>query len=110
MISIEDAMDRLGLEREEVIEFLQDFLGYGRDDLTGIREALRKQDYEAATKRAHSIKGAAANLSLDAVSTTAAAIEIKARNQDLEGISELTDRLADQIEEVAAYLSDAFGK
>lgn len=109
MISIEDAIERLGLEQEEVIEFLDDFLGYGREDLAGIREALARRDHEAVAKRAHSIKGASSNLSLDSVSATAAAIEAKARNEDLEGAAELAERLAGQIDEVAAYLADTFG-
>lgn len=109
MISVEDAMERLGLEQEEVMEFLNDFLGYGREDLAEIREALARSDHETIAKKAHSIKGASSNLCLDSVSTTAAAIEAKARSENLEGASELTDELADQIEEIAAYLSDASG-
>ena len=109
MTYIEDSMERLGLELEEVVEFLNDFLGYSREDLAGIREALAKRDHEALAKRAHSIKGASSNLGLDSVSSTAAALEAKARSEDLEGSAQLADTLASQIDQVAAHLAETYG-
>lgn len=61
-IDYADAMERFGendaLFRRLAIKYLDD------DHLNGLIAAMESQDYEAAYKNAHSLKGVAGNLSL----------------------------------------------
>lgn len=109
MFPIKEVMTRLGLEEDEVLEFLDDFLTYSLEDLAEMRKGLATRDHEGIARRAHSIKGASSNLSLESVSSLAAAIEKMARSGDLHSAEELVETLESHFDEIAAYLADKHG-
>ncbi|MDR3603999.1 MAG: Hpt domain-containing protein [Desulfomonilaceae bacterium] len=76
MITIEELTEELGIDREDVVEFISVFLDYTEnEDLPALLEGINKRDAEVVRKRAHSIKGAALNLMLSEISSLAAQLE-----------------------------------
>ena len=80
--------ETLGLDTEECREILSLFIETTLSDLDALERAIRRRDLSAALQASHSIKGAAANLGLDEISSFAGGVETKARNGTLEGAEE----------------------
>ncbi|MEW6349972.1 MAG: Hpt domain-containing protein [Thermodesulfobacteriota bacterium] len=94
MLRINEVAEERGLDREDVIEFLNDFVDFTENsDLPGLKEALARSDPEAVKEKAHSIKGAAANLKLDQIASTARELEFRSKAGNLEHVQELVDDL-----------------
>lgn len=68
-----------GLDPEEVIELLRLFCDTSRADLEQMGEAFETGDFRQICDRAHSVKGAALNLSLRDLASAAASVEDCAR-------------------------------
>ena len=76
MITIEELAEELGIDREDVFEFVSVFLDYTEnEDLPALVEGINNRDAEVVRKRAHSIKGAALNLMLSEISSLAGQLE-----------------------------------
>ena len=76
MITIEELAEELGIDREDVFEFVSVFLDYTEnEDLPALLEGIKNRDAEVVRKRAHSIKGAALNLMLSEISSLAGQLE-----------------------------------
>lgn len=106
-VPINAIAEELGIEEEEVIEFLVDFLDYTEtEDLVGLTEALSGGDAAAVRKRAHSIKGAALNLKLVEVAGLAEQIEKKGQAaKDLVEVPDLVEMIKHQIKGIREFLS-----
>lgn len=105
MKAIDDAADSLGLDREEVCEFMADFLEIAREDVAALRSATREEHMAVIRSRAHSVKGAALNLSLREIGDTALELEDKAKSNDPSEMADLVERLAGQLEELSRQLT-----
>jgi HPt (histidine-containing phosphotransfer) domain-containing protein len=107
IVPIKAIAEELGIEEDEVMEFLQDFLDYTEtEDLVGLTAALNSGDCDLVEKRAHSIKGAALNLKLVEVAGLSAQIEKKGLATDLEGVPELVDLLKDELKGVREFVQN----
>jgi HPt (histidine-containing phosphotransfer) domain-containing protein len=73
----------LELDEEEYRAILELFVEASRSDLAVIKAAVAHGDALAASRAAHSLKGAAANLGLSEMSSTAHTIEEKSRDSRL---------------------------
>lgn len=105
IVPIETIADDLGIEKEEVIEFLHEFLDYTMaEDLPGMKEALHRADSESMGRRAHSIKGAALNLKLQEAARLSAEIENKSLATDLDGLGGLVNLLEHHLNDIRAFL------
>lgn len=110
MISIDTIAAEHDLDREDVIELLEDFLHYTEtQDLVALQEALAIGDHEVMRDRAHSIKGAALNLKLSDIAECAKKIENACRTGNLDGVSELMEALVAHVNALPAELDDARG-
>lgn len=106
MIAIKEIADERGLDEEDVIEFLHDFLDYTeQQDLVGLREGLEAGDCLKVRSNSHSIKGAALNLKLDDIASFAEKIEKKSAAEDLTGVPELLNALTDRMRLVKDFLN-----
>lgn len=76
---IESLAGTTGLDPEEVIELLRLFCDTSRADLEQMGEAFESGDFRQICDRAHSVKGAALNLSLGDLARAAASVEDCAR-------------------------------
>jgi HPt (histidine-containing phosphotransfer) domain-containing protein len=107
MIPLEEIAGERGLDPEDVIELLQDFLEYTEgEDLAALRAALASGDIPAGRRAAHSIKGAALNLQLTEIGVTARDIEDTCASGSFEGVPELVTKLAECMIEVRRFLQD----
>ena len=108
MISIDQMAAEQGLDREDVIELLEDFLEYTQtEDLVGLQEAFARSEFDAVRERAHSIKGAALNLKLTDIADCAKKIEAACDTGKLEGVDALVQTLAVHVKNLPAEIEQA---
>ncbi len=83
---IDRALDETGLTLEDYIPLLDLFFTSSRDELRSLADATARGDAATATRNAHSVKGAAANMRAEAIRTAAEAAEQAAKRGDLEAV------------------------
>ncbi|HHN73889.1 MAG TPA: Hpt domain-containing protein [Acidobacteria bacterium] len=103
-VDLEDGLARAGDDREFYKELLEIFL----DDVPGrmeqLRSAIAAGQADEVASVAHSIKGAAANLSALAIRDTALNIETQARNENLSDAPALAGTLEVEIGRLTEFL------
>ncbi len=82
------ALEQAGGDEEILAELLELFRHSARADLEKIKDGVAKNDPVAMGEAAHSIKGAAASLGVEAVRRVAYEIEKAGRGGDLSGASQ----------------------
>lgn len=93
--------ESLGLEEDEYIEMLDIFLESGEADLNRLGEALTKNDLQKAHEASHSFKGSAGSMGLDRLFELSREIDDKCRKGDVEGVSDMFNRLHREFNEVS---------
>jgi CheY-like chemotaxis protein len=88
-------------ERELVDTFVQS----GDRCLADIVAALKVQDLDTIGKRAHSLKGASANMHAHTLSAAAASLEVAARGHLVHEIDALVDQLRERLQAVNEQLT-----
>ena len=88
----------LQMDEDEVAELIDLFVTTTLRDMDKIREALKDEDAEKAAGAAHSIKGAAANMTLQAISSIAKQAETHARQGRLDSMEQMLTQLSREIE------------
>lgn len=97
IVDMESAMSRFGDDREFYRELIGDFLNYVPGKIKALEDAMRTRDRENIQSYAHSIKGAAGNLSARKVFSTALRIENKGSDGDLADVPLLIEELKSEI-------------
>lgn len=88
-----------GIPEELYNELVHDFLAQAHEQIQVISEALQKNDFNAAAKVAHSLKGSSGNLRIHAVQNLAQYIELQAKeNADRKVLEEHTRMLGSALE------------
>ena len=90
----------MGLEEDEFIEVLALFVEVSESDLLNMAIGLKNEDAESVSNSAHSIKGAALNLGLTGIANIAQSVEMKAREDNLQGVSEATHVIREKLDEI----------
>lgn len=107
MIPIDEIAREQGLDPEDVMELLADFLDYSEEqDLESLRDGIRKDDLTLARNAAHSIKGAALNLKLFEIAKIAQRIESMCDAGTFQGLSELYEDLTLNFKALRAASAD----
>jgi HPt (histidine-containing phosphotransfer) domain-containing protein len=101
-MNIDKLAENLGLEPDEYMEVLELLVDSGKTDIDSLEEAIAAGSAEGVVAAAHSIKGASANLGLTELSEAAKDMELNAREQNLDGMSEKIQVLKEKFEPVAA--------
>ncbi len=96
-VDMESAMTRFGNDKEFFKEMLREFLNYIPEQIKALEEAAKSQDAALVQKNAHSIKGAAGNLSAKKIFSVALNIENMGRNKDISGVLPLIEDLKSEI-------------
>ncbi len=104
-LDLEDGLARAGGEKDFYKELLELFLEDVPQRLTELSSALGANDAARVASAAHSIKGAAANLSAMPVRETAYALETKGRSADLDGAPQLLTQLESEIRRLAEFVA-----
>ena len=97
-MNIKKLAEDLGLEEEEYLELFKLFIETGRSDLEKLQTAIKARDTEQIANTAHSLKGACGNLGFMELHEIAGEIIEKARNNQLEGISESFNALKEKFD------------
>jgi CheY-like chemotaxis protein len=86
-------------------ELIAAFVSSGDQCLAEIVEALKTQDLETVSRRAHSLKGASANLHAFALSSAASELEEAARAKSVAAVDPLVARLRERLAAVNQQLA-----
>jgi len=88
-IDLQKIADELGFELEDIEMLVGIFISSAYDSLNDLKKAIDSHDCKTMYNAAHSIKGSAANLTLDFISNKARKIEIDAKLlNDIDYLSE----------------------
>ena len=96
-------MGNRSVAQKVVKAFLQDAVS----QLSGLRTELENGDATSVRRRAHTIKGAAANVSADALRAVALEAEQAATAGALENVAGLVPRMEEQLEKLRTALDHA---
>ena len=77
-------LERVEGDQELLTEMIHLFQGDAPNLLAGMRDALQRGDMTVLERSAHSLKGAASNLSAEATTAAALQLEKDAKNKDAE--------------------------
>lgn len=102
-VDLEDALTRAGDDREFFKELLDLFLSDIEERLQELDQAAREMNAAKVAATAHSLKGAAANLSALRVRDAAWEIETRGRAGHLEGVLPLIGGLRDAVAGLAEF-------
>jgi HPt (histidine-containing phosphotransfer) domain-containing protein len=79
-LDIQKIADSLEFDLEDVQMLIEVFLESTNEILIRLKTAIENEDFESIHQEAHSIKGSAANLTLNDIAELAKEIELSARN------------------------------
>jgi HPt (histidine-containing phosphotransfer) domain-containing protein len=84
------------------LELVKGFVKDGKSFLSEAKQALAAKDWVTLANKAHQIKGASASVAVQSMSEIAVNLDERAKDQNLEGASELVAQLEQILEQVAA--------
>ena len=98
--------ERLGLEEDEFLELTELFIETGNSDLSKLQSAIEQENIQEVVKSAHSIKGASGNLGFTDIFEVAKVIEMKARENTLEGAADGANTMKDKLDLLAESFNE----
>jgi len=98
-------MARFGGDKEFYKEMLLEFLNYVPEQLTSLQDAADAGEADKVQKYAHSIKGAAGNLSAQRIFSIALNIESKGHERQIAGISGLIGDLKSEMSRLRDFIA-----
>ena len=101
-INLKRMAENVGLEENEYASLLALFIETTSHCLSELKYAIRNRDSKKVYETIHTIRGAAENLGILDISEIAKAIEIKARQNILDGAEEATECLVKELENITA--------
>jgi len=102
---LESARD-LGIETAEFLELTELFLNTSYCDLDNLSTAIDQEDFQAAVKAAHSIKGAAGNLGFNNIYEKAKTAEVEASQGLLEKNGLVISSIRDMLDCIGDYIKE----
>ncbi len=103
-VNLEEALERCAGDREFLDEMLTDFLDLAKNQITEISRSIEDSDAESLTEKAHSIKGASANLGAEQFAQTALELERCGKESQLDNANALLGKLNEQLREVEEFV------
>ena len=104
-VDMKAAMSRFGGDKEFYGEMLLEFLNYVPEQLTSLQDAADAGEADKVQKYAHSIKGAAGNLSAQRIFSIALNIESKGHERQIAGISGLIGDLKSEMSRLRDFIA-----
>lgn len=83
-VDVDGTVSRFMDNSEIYIKFLKRFPD--EDRFTPVKEAIAEKDFDKLNKTAHKLKGVSANLGMTALSEAAHSVELKAKENSLDGV------------------------
>ncbi len=97
-MTLKHLAENVGLEEDEYLQLLQLFIETSMSYLGKMKSAIRVGDAKIVYEMTHSIRGAAENLGIPEISEIAKAIELRARQNILEGAEDAAESLAKELD------------
>ena len=104
-VDVADGLERLQGNKRVYIKLLKSFIQHHQHARQDIDQAMEAEDYNKVAAIAHTIKGAAANLSITAVAASASQLQEKARSGNIENINSALRSLNTELEAVGASIA-----
>lgn len=101
--------DRVDGDEELLVELLQTFMEYTPHQLQEIHRALEAGDALRLQGQAHSLKGAAASISADALKEAAWQLELAGQNGELDQARSLVGTLSREFDRLKEVLDNPAG-
>jgi two-component system sensor histidine kinase/response regulator len=105
-IDVEDALDRLGGDKEFLEEMLLELLDYLPTQLQKLGQAIETGDAKKIEAEAHSMKGGAGSLSANSIAELALRLEVLGREGDLAGAKEIVYNLKSEFQRLKEYVDE----
>jgi len=103
-IDVVDGLTRLGGDWDLYMDVLNEYCEHYRNFLSEVKKLLADKDFATARRLAHALKGAAANVSAENLSTAALQLESACADENARKASRLLPKIEDSLTEVfAAY-------
>jgi HPt (histidine-containing phosphotransfer) domain-containing protein len=99
-MDLKELADQLGLTEEECADFIRLFIDTSTVELKNLKSAVLDRARTDALAIAHSLKGAALNMKLDAFSETARKMETAIRNSQWQAADQLINQFSELLEEL----------
>ncbi len=100
-MGLKETAAELGLEIDEFKSLIQIFLDTAKTDIEKLHSAVHLNDAPAASKAAHSIKGAAGNLRLNSLFELAQRCEQEARNNEMDRVLTSVEQLQGELDSLS---------
>lgn len=104
-MNFKECAKNLEMEEDEFLEMMDLFIKTCCSDLNQLEAAISRGDAPQVAKSAHSIKGAAANLGLMEIYEVAKKTEIEARENRLDGVTEMVETIKEKVDLIAETLA-----
>ncbi|MDZ7261464.1 MAG: response regulator [candidate division KSB1 bacterium] len=104
-IDLETALSRFDGDREFLMEMVEEFLHYAPEQLQTVAAALEKGDIKVVEREAHSLKGAAGNLSAQKLASLALQLEKSAHDGNLKETPSLIQKIQTELSHLNQYMS-----
>ncbi len=105
LLDLETALERLGGDKEFLIELLQELLQQVEEELPKLKKAIEEQNYDEVRSMAHGLKGAAANLGADKAMEVFLKLEMMGKEQNLDGAPEALEEAQRLNVELKSYIT-----
>ena len=109
-INLVEALPRFGDDLVFFKTMLGEFTKNLPERIEKLEEAVEQDDIKSVTRLAHNLKGASANFSAEGVRTAAAEIEINGYNGVMSSVTELINRIKDEIPKIEKYYEALINK
>jgi len=106
MIDFDYSADEIGISVEAYKKLCALFLTAMEEDTSGLRDALESEDTGEIRRRAHHIKGAAANLEFTVLSLKAEELQNAALKENIELLRSVAENLYTEYRKIKTELKD----
>lgn len=96
-MKLKELAENIGLEEDEFFELMELFLETSFSDLSRLQSAIVAKDIPQVVEAAHSIKGAAGNMGFMELFEVVKGVEMKARDNGLEGVVESVEIIRNKL-------------
>lgn len=104
-VNVAEGLERLQGNKRVYLRLLKSFVEHHRDIQQDIAQAIDAGHFDKVAATAHTIKGAAANLSMAAVAESASRLQELARGGDVQGMISTLKRLSAEIKSTREWMT-----
>ncbi len=104
VVNLEQALERLGDDKEFILELLTELTEQVDKTIPQFEEAIKSSNYDQINSLAHGLKGASANLNADQMAELFKELEILGKNKNLAQASDLITKSIEANKSLKEYL------